>query len=86
MAVEIPVGVKLVWQAVAGDDLAGYRIYRREEKSAAPELIAEVGPDQNQYLDQSVTAGRKLFYSVTSFDTAQPVNESLPAGEDVVDM
>jgi len=86
VAVEIPVGVKLVWQVVTGEDLAGYRIYRREEKSAAPELIAEVGADQNQYLDQSVTAGRKLFYSVTSFDTAQPINESLPADEDVVDM
>ena len=86
LAVEIPAGVKLAWQAVGSDDLAGYRIYRRQEKSAAPELIAEVGPDQSQYVDESMLAGRKWFYSVASFDTAQPVNESLPAEEAVVDL
>ena len=80
-AIEIPAGIKLVWQAVGGEDLAGYRIYRREEQSGNPELLAEVGPDQNQYIDQSVSSGRKWFYTVTSFDTAQPVNESLSAKE-----
>ena len=86
VAVEIPVGIKLAWQAVGTDDLEGYRIYRREEGSVAPELLREVGPDQNQYVDQSMTAGRKWFYSVTSIDTAQPVNESLPAEEAVIDL
>lgn len=86
VAVAIPDGVKLVWQAVAGDDLAGYRVYRREEESGAPELIAEVGPDRNQYIDQAMADGRKLFYTVTSFDTAQPVNESLPTQEEAVDV
>jgi len=85
VAAAIPEGVKLVWQAVAGDDLAGYRIYRRQEGPGAPELIAEVGPDRNQYIDQQAGAGRKLFYSVTSFDTAQPANESLPAAEKFID-
>jgi hypothetical protein len=86
VAVVIPAGVKLVWQAVAGDDLAGYRIYRRDEETAVSRLIAEVGPDQNQYIDQTMGDGRKLFYTVTSFDTAQPVNESLPAEEGVIDL
>ena len=86
VAVEIPDGVKLAWQAVASDDLAGYRIYRREEESAVPELIAELEPEGDQYIDKSVTIGRKWFYTVTSIDTAQPFNESLPAAEAVIDM
>jgi hypothetical protein len=86
VAVEIAGGVKLAWPAVAGDDLAGYRIYRREEKASVPDLLAEVGPGQNQYIDRSMTDGRKWFYSVTSFDTAQPANESQPSGEEVVDL
>jgi hypothetical protein len=86
VAIETPVGIKLAWQAVSGDDLAGYRIYRREEKSAEPELIAEVGSDQNQYVDQTMNAGGKWFYSVTSFDKAQPPNESLPGTESVIDL
>ena len=86
VAVEIPAGVKLVWQAVVTDDLAGYRIYRRGEDSAGPELLAEVGPEQNQYIDLMTGTGRKWFYTVTSFDAAQPVNESLPAEEAVIDL
>ncbi len=85
-AIEVLSGVRLAWPAVAGDDLAGYRIYRRGEDAATPELIAEVGPGQNQYIDRSVTPGMKLFYTVTSFDTAQPGNESLPSEEEVVDL
>ena len=86
VAVEIPAGVKLAWQAVTGDDLAGYRIYRREEKSSVPELITEVGIDSAQYIDRSMPTGKKWFYSVTSFDKAQPANESLPAQEAVIDL
>lgn len=86
VAVKIPDGVKLVWQAVQATDLAGYRIYRREDGLDVPELIAEVGPDQNQYIDKPMITGRKLFYTVTSVDAAQPVNESLPTGEEVLDL
>ena len=86
VAIETPAGMKLAWPAVLNEDLAGYRIYRSEEKSAGPELIAEVGPDQNQYVDQDLAADRKWFYSVTSFDKAQPPNESLPTTEAVKDM
>lgn len=86
VVVAISAGVKLAWQAVAGDDLAGYRIYRRDEDTVQALLIAEVGPAQNQYIDQTSVDGRKLFYTVTSFDTAQPVNESLPSEEEVIDL
>ena len=85
-AIEVPAGVKLAWPAVAGEDLAGYRIYRRGEDVGTAAFIAEVGPGQNQYIDRSVTPGMKWFYTVTSFDTAQPGNESLPSEEEVVDL
>lgn len=86
VVIATPAGVKLAWQTVLGDDLAGFRIYRREDKSAEPEFIAEVGPDQNQYVDLDVAAGRKWFYSVTSFDRSQPPNESLPETESLIDL
>ena len=86
VAVETPDGVELVWLGVTIDDLAGYRIYRREEESAVPEFIAQVESEQNQYNDKSVTVGRKWFYTVTSFDTAEPFNESQPSAEAVIDL
>ena len=86
VVIAIPGGVKLVWQAVAVDDLAGYRIYRREEETGVSRLIAEVGPERNQYIDKSMTDGRKLFYTVTAFDTGQPGNESMPAAEEVLEL
>lgn len=86
VAIATPAGVKLAWQSVTGGDLAGYRIYRREEHAKKPELVAEVGIDQNQYVDQNENSGRKWFYSVTSFDKAEPENESMPATEAVVDL
>lgn len=86
VAVEIPGGVKLAWQAVLGLDLAGYRIYRRAGGVAKPEILAEVGPGQNQYIDRSIAAGGQWFYSVTTFDRAEPANESLSTGEAIVSL
>ena len=83
VAVDTPAGVKLVWQAVTSEDIAGYRIYRREENSSA-ELIAEVDIGRNQYIDHHSIAGSKLFYSVSSFDKTQPPNESLRSAESAV--
>lgn len=84
VAVALPIGVKLAWEAVVSRDLAGYRVYRREAGSTVQKLVAELGPDQNQYIDQAVDPGKKWSYSVSSFDTAQQVNESKPSEEAVV--
>jgi hypothetical protein len=84
VAIATPAGVKLAWQAVTGADIAGYRIYRREENAQQAQLIAEVGTDRNQYVDQDNIIGRKLFYSITSFDRAEPVNESQPSQEVII--
>jgi len=84
VVVATPAGVKLVWQAVLSDDIGGYRIYRRVDKSPVAELIAEVGGGRNQYVDQYMPGGGKWFYSVSSFDKARPPNESLKAAESAV--
>jgi len=86
VAVAIPGGVRLVWQAAAGEDLAGYRVYRRTDDAGRPELIAELGPGQNQYIDQTPGSGSRLYYSITSFDAAQPANESLPTAEEAIEL
>lgn len=86
VAIEIPAGVKLAWQAVLNEDLAGYRVYRRKEGAEQPELIAEVKSSQNQFVDHDVPAGAKWYYSVTSFDRMQPPNESLLSEESVMDL
>lgn len=85
VVIALPVGIKLAWQAVDSADLAGYRVYRREDGSTEQELIAELGPDQNQYIDQQVPGGGKWFYSVSSFDAAKQVNESQPCEEEVIE-
>ena len=86
VVIETPGGVKLVWRAVTGQDVAGYRLYRREEDAKQAEMIAELGTERNQYLDQKIMSGGKVFYSVTSFDSAEPVNESQPSLEVFIDL
>ena len=85
VAVTTPEGIKLVWQAVANDDLAGYRIYRRAGGASGPELIGEVGVGRNQYIDRDITSGTTWFYSVSAFDRMQPPNESPLSQETAVD-
>jgi len=86
VAIATPDGVKLAWLAVTEEDIAGYRIYRREENELQAELIAEVATGRNQYVDQDEISGRKMFYSVTSFDRSEPVNESQPSLEAFIDL
>jgi len=86
LAVKISEGVKLVWQGVDAEDLEGYRIYRRPEGSGQPEFLAEVGADQNLYIDKTAAPGQKWLYSIASVDTAVPPNESRRSGEEVIDL
>jgi len=84
VVVATPAGVKLAWQAVLSDDIGGYMIYRREGNSPVTKLIAEVGEDRNQYVDRYMPDGGKMFYSVSSFDKAQPPNKSLRTAESAI--
>jgi fibronectin type 3 domain-containing protein len=84
VAVRVPGGIKLIWQAVADNDLAGYRIYRRHGNSKEPERIGQVPGSQNQYIDTQPVTDDSLYYSVTAFDNAKPANESISSMEAVV--
>lgn len=76
-AVATSEGVKIIWEAVAEPDLAGFRIYRRSAQSPTPERIGEVGGAGLSYLDAKPPKGRGIwYYSVTAFDQAKPANES----------
>ena len=84
VAVRFPDGIKLAWQAVPDTDLAGYRIYRRDQDSQEPEFIGEVPGSQNQFIDRQPVTAKRWYYSVTAFDTAYPANESPPSMEAVM--
>ena len=81
VAVRVPGGIKLAWQAVPDVDLAGYRIYRWDQDAQEPDLIGEVESSQNQFIDRQPVAAKRWYYSVSSFDTASPANESSPSME-----
>ena len=84
VAVRVPAGIKLIWQAVGDSDLVGYRIYRRHGDSKEPERIGQVPGSQNQYIDTQPVTDESLYYSVTAFDNAKLANESTSSMEAVV--
>jgi len=72
--------VRLLWEAVAVPDLAGYRIYRTEgseRKLLTPDLLTET-----LFRDDTIARGTGYVYSVTSVD--RNGNESAPASSDPV--
>jgi hypothetical protein len=74
-------GIKLTWPAVEASDLAGYRVYRRENGTAhfrriGPELLTD-----NLFVDTDVRQGATYFYRVTSVDGSPAANESKPTVE-----
>ncbi len=77
----IPGGAKILWESVGGKDVAGYRIYRRlaSENYA---LVGEVAVSSFSFADLNLPAGTEtLYYAVTSFDRADPPNESVFSSE-----
>ncbi|CAG35163.1 fibronectin type III domain-containing protein [Desulfotalea psychrophila] len=80
LAIRVGAGIKLVWQGVKVDDLAGYRLYRRGEDQKDFSLVKEVAADVIVYTDPVPDKGR-YFYVVRAIDTAQPANES-PASQE----
>jgi hypothetical protein len=76
-------GVRVLWEAVVENDLSGYRIYRRTGAKGKAELVGEVNRRKISFVDTKPAPG-KVFYWVTSFDSAQPANESSPSLETVL--
>ncbi len=75
--------VTLMWEAPDDKDVAGYRIYRKEEGAGASVLVqAELVPGLS-LRDNQIRPGRKYEYSVTAVDTHK--NEG-PAATVVVEV
>lgn len=70
-------GVRLFWQPSPERDVSGYRVHRSEENGPWAMIAADVF--QPLYLDVTPPGERTLSYRVTSFDRAEPPNESVPS-------
>jgi len=61
--------VILLWAAPADRDIAGYRIYRREEGESTGHLLQTELIRSLSYRDEKVPAVKKYIYRVTAVDT-----------------
>ena len=72
-----PLEVDLSWSINLETDLAGYRVYRSEQKDTPGQLVTPDLLPSPAYRDTSVQPGRLYWYSVTSVDRSG--NESAPS-------
>jgi len=75
VAVQEGLAVRLFWRPNRDRDLAGYRVYRTVDDGPARQ-IGRDPLDQPTLLDEDVTLGQRVRYSVTAIDRATPPNES----------
>lgn len=61
--------VLLLWAAPPERDVAGYRVYRREDGETAPRLLQQELVKALSYRDEKVQQSRKYSYRVTAVDT-----------------
>ncbi|MCW5213143.1 hypothetical protein VU04_09565 [Desulfobulbus sp. TB] len=74
--------IKIFWDQGEETDLAGYRVYRRLGNENEPSMIGEVKVPYNIYEDtQAPGENIYVYYSVSSFDTSVPPNESERSAE-----
>ena len=74
--------VKIFWDYGSETDLAGYRVYRRLGNEDQPTIIGEVEMSFNIYEDtEAPDENMYVYYSVSSFDTSDPPNESERSAE-----
>jgi predicted small lipoprotein YifL len=73
--------IALSWEAGPEPDIAGYRVWRREEGQAAFTLLRELAAAENSYTDSRVEKNRRYVYAITAVDTAgNESQKSNPAG------
>lgn len=77
------VGVKLYWDQIEFDDLAGYRIYRRAPGGEIVR-VGEVFLPYTMFIDSKAPGGT-LLYSVSAIDRRNPANESARSEEIVIE-
>jgi predicted small lipoprotein YifL len=70
--------VRLVWDASAAPDIAGYHVYRRQQGGEL-ERITGRPISRREYLDRGLVPGTVVTYRITAVDTAG--NESDPSAE-----
>ncbi|MFQ5670435.1 MAG: fibronectin type III domain-containing protein [Acidobacteriota bacterium] len=77
-----PGGVDLFWQAGEEPDLAGYRVYRREESRHEWTLMTDHLVVTTSWTDLHALPGHRYAYAVTALDVRQPANESARSTEE----
>jgi hypothetical protein len=60
--------VRLLWTGVSDADLVGYEIFRRDAGAETPTKLTSELVTRSQYLDENLTSGQVLFYSVVAID------------------
>ena len=68
--------IKVYWFPNTEPDLAGYRVYRRQEGKDAAERAGEVSASETSWVDTGALPGVRYHYSVSAYDDATPPNES----------
>lgn len=79
--IETDMGVKVLWEKSAEEDLGGYRIYRRTAAGKEMTLVGKVEPVYTLFVDTKVEPGVRYYYAVTAIDLNTPVNESAKSAE-----
>ncbi len=83
MVVKVATGVKVLWERTMSTDLAGYNIYRRRPEGQL-HLVGHVDAASSVFIDTNPPSGSTVwYYAVTSFDRAQPANES-PSSQEII--
>lgn len=74
-------GVELRWDPSAAPDVAGYRIYRRQEGEVKFNLMTPRLLTRPAFLDEQAHRGRIYYYYATAVDNSRRANESIPSEE-----
>lgn len=80
-AIETDMGIKVLWEKSAEEDLGGYRVYRRTAAAKEMSLVGEVEPAFTLFVDTKAEPGVRYYYAVTAIDQGTPVNESAKSAE-----
>jgi fibronectin type 3 domain-containing protein len=70
-------GVKILWENIAQQGVAGFRVYRRQAGDQEMTLVGETDRASFSFTDRNLPEGdATLYYAVTAIDDAVPPNES----------
>jgi fibronectin type 3 domain-containing protein len=73
--------VRLAWEAVPDQDVAGYLVYRSTTPGRGHTKLTPSPQAGTTYVDADVRPGQNYYYVVTAVDRARRANESVPSAE-----